>query len=392
METGQTGQVVIHKRGADRIRRGHLWVYRTDIINSKDAAPGSIVAVREERGVVLGKAFYSSKSRISLRLLVRGNIDVNEKFFRDRFDSADRLREQLGVDPLLSRRIYSEGDLLPGLIVDRYNDRLVVQSLIQSTDALQPLIAEILTERYRPSSILFRNDSRVRELEGLALEQEVIGEPLPETVVVDEDGKKLFVSLTAGQKTGSYLDQRDNHRAARRYARGQALDAFAYAGGFALQIAERCERVEGVDISAAAVEQLRANAEQNGLTNIEGIEENVFDFLRDRHKQGVRYDTIILDPPAFAKNKESLEAALRGYKEINNRAMRLLRPGGILITCSCSHHVSEGLFAEMLAEAANDAGCWARVLERRFQSADHPVFLTVPETLYLKCFILEIRH
>jgi 23S rRNA (cytosine1962-C5)-methyltransferase len=387
----ENGRVVVRKRGLDRVRRGHVWIYRTDLL-SADAEPGSIASVCDERGTIRGKAFYSSKSQIALRFLARGNALIDEQFFRNRFESADRLREQLGVDPKLSRRIYSEGDFLPGLIVDRYHDRLVVQSLIQATDRMQPLITTILSEGYQPSSILFRNDSRVRELEGLELTQEVIGDPIPETVVIEEDGKTIALSLTAGQKTGAYLDQRDNHRAARRYARGQALDAFSYAGGFALQISDVCERVEAVDISSAAIELVRANADRNGLTNIEAIEASAFDFLRERHKQGVRYDTVILDPPAFAKNKDSLEAALRGYKEINNRAMRLLRPGGILITCSCSHHVSEGLFAEMLAEAANDAGCWARVLERRFQSADHPILLTVPETLYLKCFILEILY
>lgn len=385
----ENGSVVIRKRGAERIQRGHLWVYRTDIANA-DAAPGSIVSVRNERGVVLGKAFYSSKSQIALRFLARGNVPIDESFFLGRFELADRLREEIGVDPFLSRRVYSEGDFLPGLIIDRYQDRLVVQSLIQGTDKIQPFITEILRQRY--PSILFRNDSRVRELEGLELKQEVVGEPIPETLIVDEDGKKVALSLTAGQKTGSYLDQRDNHQAARRYARGHALDAFTYAGGFALQISDVCDRVEAVDISTGAVEMVRANAERNGLTNIEAIEANAFDYLRDQHKQGNRYDTIILDPPAFAKSKESLEGALRGYKEINNRAMRLLRSGGILITCSCSHHVTEGLFAEMLADAAKDAGCWARVLERRFQSRDHPILLTVPETLYLKCFILEIRY
>jgi len=390
----ENGQVVIRKRGADRIRRGHLWVYRTDVLR-EDAMPGAIVSVQDERGVLLGKAFFSSKSQIALRFLTRGraaDVPINETLFRNRFEAADQLRARLKVDPLFSRRIYSEGDFLPGLIVDRYNDRLAVQSLIQATDKIQPLVSEILHERYQPSSILFRNDNRVRELEGLELKQEVIGDPLPEFVNVDEDGKSFALSLTGGQKTGSYLDQRDNHRAARRYARGHALDAFAYAGGFAIQISDVCERVEAVDISPAAIEALRSNVVRNGCSNIEAIEANAFDYLRDRHKQGARYDTIILDPPAFAKNKDNLDAALRGYKEINNRAMRLLRPGGILITCSCSHHVTEGLFAEMLADAAKDAGCWARVLERRFQSADHPILLTVPETLYLKCFILEILY
>ena len=387
----ENGRVVIRKRGADRIRRGHVWVYQTDLIN-KDALPGDIVSVQDERGVLIGKAFYNSKSQIALRFLSRGNVVIDEQFFRNRFDLADRLRNQLGVDNRFSRRIYSEGDFLPGLIVDRYNDCLVVQSLTQGTDAIQNLITDILNERYQPASILFRNDSKVRELEGLELKQEMIGRPVPPILIIDEDGKNLAISLTTGHKTGSYLDQRENHRAARRYAYGKALDAFTYAGGFALQISDVCTEVEAVDISPAAIERVRTNSAQNGLNNIVAIQANCFDFLRERYNQGVRYDTIILDPPAFAKNRESIESALRGYKELNNRAMRLLRSGGILITCSCSHHISEGLFAEMLADAAKDAGCWVRVVERRFQSSDHPILLTVPETLYLKCFILEIRY
>ncbi len=386
----ETGQVVIRKRGADRLRRGHLWVYRSDVLDDTQVQPGDVVTVREERGTMVGKAFFSSRSQIALRLLTRQDVPIDVEFFRKRFAAADHLRERLGVDPLLSRRIYSEGDLLPGLIIDRYDDRFVVQSLIQATDRIQPLVTTILTERYQPRSILFRNDIKVRELEGLELHQELIGEALPETITLNEDGRQIAISMAAGQKTGSYLDQRDNRRAARRYARGRALDAFSYVGGFSIQISDLCERVEAVDISASAIELARANAQRNSFTNIECIEANVFDFLRERHKEGAQYDTIILDPPAFAKNKESLGGALRGYKEINNRAMRLLRPGGILITCSCSYHVTEGLFAEMLANAANDAGRWIRVLERRIQSVDHPVLLTVPETLYLKCFILEI--
>lgn len=215
----ENGRVTVSRRGADRIRRGHLWVYQSDLLKT-DAPPGAIVSVLDERGPVIGKAFFSSKSQIALRLLARGNAVINEQFLKTRFEDADRLRERLGVDPMLSRRIYSEGDLVPGLIVDRYEDRLVVQSLIQGTDAIQSTITDILTARYQPRSILLRNDSRVRELEGLPLEQEVLGDPLPETLIVNEDGKKLSVSLAGGQKTGSYLDQRDNHRAVRRYARG----------------------------------------------------------------------------------------------------------------------------------------------------------------------------
>ena len=386
------GEVRIRKRGVDRIRSGHLWVYRSDILDSSNAKPGGVVRLRDERGSVVAKAFYSSKSQIALRVVAKGDINVDDGFLCARIEAADHLRSRLGVDSQLSRRIYSEGDLIPGLIVDRYADRLVVQSLVQSTDRLLPLFIDILSQQYQPVSIVLRNDSRVRELEGLELKQAVIGAPLPDPLVVNEDGKQIGLSLLAGQKTGSYLDQRDNHRAARRYARGKALDAFTYAGGFGLHIADLCDHVEAVDISGPALDLARANAERNRIDNISFVEANAFDFLRQRFKEGDRYDIIILDPPAFAKNKESLEGALRGYKEINNRAMRLLRPGGVLITCSCSHHVTEGLFAEMLADAARDAGCWIRVLERRIQSPDHPVLLTVPETLYLKCFILQILY
>ena len=388
----ESGEVVIRKRGVDRIRRGHLWVYRSDIADAGHAIPGAVVRLRAERGPVIGKAFYSSKSQIAIRLLTKADIPIDEAFFDARLAAADALRERLRIDPLLSRRVFSEGDLLPGLVVDRYGDALVVQSLIQSTDRLLPLFQDLLLRRYRPKSILIRNDSRVRELEGLELKQEIIGEAVPDPLWVDEDGKILAVPLSAGQKTGSYLDQRDNHRAARFYASGRALDAFTYTGGFALQIAERCDQVEAVDISSSALELGRTNAERNGVRNVEFIEANAFDFLRQRSAEGMKYDTIVLDPPAFAKNKESLEGALRGYKEINNRAMRLLKPGGILITCSCSHHVSEPIFAEMLADAAKDAGCWLRILERRMQSADHPVLMAVPETLYLKCFIAQILY
>jgi len=388
----ENGEVRITKRGVDRVRRGHVWVYRSDIKNADAIEPGSVVRVRDERERIVGKAFYSSKSQIALRFLCRDDAKVDAEFFRRKLAAADTYRAKIGVDPNLSRRVFSEGDLLPGLIVDRYGEYLVIQSLIQSTDRLQPLLKDLLMERYRPKSIVVRNDNRVRELEGLELRQEIIGEPVPDPITIVEDGKVINISLTAGQKTGSYLDQRENHRIAGRLAFGRALDAFCYAGGFALQMSPACETVEAVDMSASAVELTRTNAAQNGLTNIECIEENVFDFLRSRFSEGARYDTIVLDPPAFAKNKESLAGALRGYKEVNNRAMRLLRPGGILITCSCSHHVAEPIFAEMLAEAANDAGCWLRVVDRRTQAPDHPILMSVPETLYLKCFILQVLY
>lgn len=392
MPDWETGRVRIRKRGVSRVRSGHLWVYRSDILAVDGVPPGAIATVQDERDSIVGKAFYSTTSQIALRFLARRDVTIDEAFFRRRFDQADELRTRAGIDPHVSRRIYSEGDFLPGLIVDRYGDYLVVQSLTQGADRLQSLFESILLDRYRPRSIVFRNDSKVRELEGLPLLQSVSGEEVPERIVVEQDGKQLEIPLVGGQKTGSYLDQHANQRAARRYARGRALDGFCYGGGFSLQMADVCDHIEAVDLSAAAVSLARANVERNHLRNVECLQANVFDFLRERAANGEHYDTVVLDPPAFARHKESLEGALRGYKEINNRAMRLLKDGGTLITCSCSHHVSEGLFAELLAEAARDAGCWLRVLERRTQGADHPILMTVPETLYLKCFILEIRY
>jgi len=394
-EIREAGEVRIRRRGADRIRNGHLWVYRSDVVDpGPEILAGSIVSVRDERGSAVGKAFYSSKSQIALRFLTRGsaaNVPINEAFLQYRINAADQHRNRIGVDPKLSRRIYSEGDLLPGLIVDRYNDVLVVQSLCQAVDSLEPTLTALLQKQYEPRSILFRNDARVRELEGLPIEQHVVGEPLPETVIVDEDGKQFEIALMTGQKTGAFLDQRENHRAARRYAHGIALDGCTYGGGFALHMADVCQSVDAVDISAASVRLLEANARRNGIENVRGIEANVFDYLREASSERRRYDTIVLDPPAFAKSRDTVDSSIRGYKEINNRAMRILKDGGILITCTCSHHVSEAIFAEMLAEAARDAGCWARVIERRIQASDHPVLLTVPETLYLKCFVLEIK-
>ena len=394
-ESLESGEIRVRRRGADRIRGGHLWIYRSDIVESGNPVPpGSIVAVRDERGTLIGKAFYSSTSQIALRFLTRGSaagVPITGEFIRYRIGAADQYRNRLNVDPKLSRRIYSEADLLPGLIVDRYENTLVVQNLCQSIEKLEPLITSLLQEKYEPRSIVFRNDARVRELEGLPIEQHTTGDRVPDTLVIDEDGMKFEVALLSGQKTGMYLDQRENHRAARKYARGRALDGCTYGGGFALHIADVCENVEAVDISAANVRIAEANVRLNGLNNIQCIEANVFDYLRKASSEGRKYDTIILDPPAFAKSKDSLENSIRGYKEINNRAMRILKDGGILITCTCSHHVSEAIFAEMLAEAAQDAGCWAKVIERRIQAADHPVLLSVPETLYLKCFILEIR-
>jgi 23S rRNA (cytosine1962-C5)-methyltransferase len=394
-ESLETGEIRIRRHGADRVRGGHLWVYRSDIVDSGKQMPaGAVLSVRDERGIAVGKAFYSSTSQIALRFLTRGSaagVLINEEFFRYRIRAADQYRNRLCVDPNLSRRIYSEGDLIPGLIVDRYGDTLVVQNLCQAVDKLEPLFTTLLQNQYNPRSIVFRNDARVRELEGLPVEQHTVGETVPDTIVVEEEGLQFEVALRTGQKTGMFLDQRENYLAARKYARGLALDGCTYGGGFAIHISGVCQNVEAVDISAANIRIAEANIGRNGIKNVQCFEENIFDYLRRASAEGRKYDTIVLDPPAFAKSKDSLNNSIRGYKEINNRAMRILKDGGILITCTCSHHVSEAIFAEMLAEAAQDAGCWLRVIERRIQAVDHPVLLSVPETLYLKCFILEIR-
>jgi 23S rRNA (cytosine1962-C5)-methyltransferase len=285
--------------------------------------------------------------------------------------------------------VHGEGDGLPSVIVDRYGDYLAIQTLSQATDRLKPELVALLQELLQPKGILERNDPRVRRLEGLEQTTGLLHGEVPATVVVEEDGVRFEADLWKGQKTGLFLDQRENHLMARRYARGRVLDAFTYNGGFALHVASRAESVLAVDVSKEAVERVRANAALNGLTNVEAVEANVFDLLQERVRAGERFSTVILDPPAFAKSKDAVEKARRGYKEINLRALKLLEPGGCLITCSCSYHVHEDELEQILAAAAVDAGSSVAVVEKRRQARDHPVVLGVPETYYLKCFVLR---
>jgi len=386
------------KTGREKsLRRKHPWVFSGAIERVEGApASGATVDVVTAGGEFLAQAAYSPTSQIRARVWTfRPDERIDAAWFRARLKRAIESRRKLGMLDAGSacRLVFAESDGLPGLIVDRYGEHLVCQFLSAGAEVSRAAIVEGLQALCVPRGIFERSEGGGRHKEGLKSERRLLaGEAPPGEIEIETHGVRYLVDLAGGQKTGAYLDQRENRRAARRYAHGRALDAFSYAGGFALQISEVCDQVEAVDISGSAVALAQANAERNGLTNIQCIEANVFDFLRERSGEGARYDTIVLDPPAFAKNKESLEGALRGYKEINNRAMRLLRPGGVLVTCSCSHHLSEGMFAEMLAEAAKDAHVWVRVLERRIQSSDHPVLLTVPETLYLKCFILEILY
>jgi 23S rRNA (cytosine1962-C5)-methyltransferase len=387
-DTLAEGSVVISPRGVERIRSGHLWVYRSDV-RTVNAEPGAIVRVTDDRSRFQGRAFYSDKSQIAIRLLTREDQPVNRAFFTERLRRAISYRHTVVEDTEACRIVYSEGDLLPSLIVDRYGDYLVVQTLSQATERHKSLFVEILVELLSPQGVLERNDPKVRLLEGLEQKVGILHGDVPPEIHVKENGVTFSYDLLKGQKTGSFLDQRENHRAARRYASGEVLDCFSYQGGFALTIADKCEHVEGIDMAPAAVAAAKRNQQLNSISNMHFREGNTFDIMKEYDEAGRQFQMIILDPPAFAKNRDSIPAAHRGYKEINLRALKLLQPGGFLLTCSCSYHISEALFLQIIAEAANDVGKNVVVCERRTQSQDHPILLTMPETHYLKCLILQ---
>jgi 23S rRNA (cytosine1962-C5)-methyltransferase len=380
--------VVISARGEQRVRSGHPWIYRSDVVDVQ-ASAGDIVQVIGPRRRVIGSALFSDRSQIPIRMLTRGEAAADETLVRVRLENAIRFRESLRLDATAYRLVHGEGDLLPSLVVDRYGEYLVVQALSQGMDRLLPDVTRFLVERLSPAGILARNDPKVRALEGLAQTVEVLHGSIPDVVAAREGPVAYDVDLRKGQKTGLFLDQRENREAAARYARGRLLDCFSYNGGFALRLAPHSAHAEALDISADAVARIRSNADRNGLANVEAREVNVFDELRRLEKAGVRYDTIVLDPPAFAKNKASIPNALAGYKEINLRALHLLVSGGYLVTCSCSYNVSEDMFAAVLHEASVDSHVPVTIVEKRMQGRDHPVLVGVPETYYLKCFILR---
>lgn len=375
----------VTKRGADRIRHGHLWIYRSDVVDV-DADGGCVVAVHDERGNFVGQALYSDASQIALRFLTQTNEVIDRQWWRQRICEAAQ-RRSIPADTNAYRLIYSEGDLLPSLIVDRYDQVLVLQTLSQGTDRLKQELTEILIELFAPVAVIERNDARVRELEGLPLIAGTLHGHEPEALEILQHGIRFLVTPSGGQKTGSFLDQRENRLAARSLARGRALDCFTFNGAFALHVASVCGQVTGIDISEDAIANAQRNAELNGINNVEFRVANVFDELRELEAAGERFDTIVLDPPAFAKNRGSLKAAIRGYKEINLRALKLLNPGGLLVSCTCSYHVSEDLFLKIIADAAIDARRRVQIVEKRMQAADHPVLLGMPETYYLKCVI-----
>jgi 23S rRNA (cytosine1962-C5)-methyltransferase len=389
--------IKISPRGATRLKTGHVWVYRSDIVSADYIAPGSLVRVSDQRGKPLGTALYSDSSQIAVRMISPEVIEDLPALLRQRIANAVAYRQPLVRDTDAYRVIFSEADFLPGLIVDRYDDILSLQILTQGMDqpAVRHAVLGELTYRFNPASIIERVDPRVRELEHLPPRKSgpLLGDKSATTFRMNS--VRFHYDGLEGQKTGAFLDQRENYAAAAQYASGVALDVFCYQGGFALHLFPHCSHVTGIDSSRPALEVADQNAALNHKLfsgkEIEWIEANAFDLLKD-YSDHRHYDTIVLDPPAFAKSKRDMDAALRGYKELNLRALKMLRPGGVLVTCSCSYHVSLANFLEMLASAALDARRTLRLTEVRGQAKDHPVLLNVPETAYLKCVIAHVSQ
>ena len=391
--------VTVDWRAAARLRQGHVWVYRSDVVGEAGTEPGALVNVSDEGGNLIGTAFYSSSSQITLRMLSPGPIAPGEELarvLRERVAAAVSYRRRMVADSNAYRVIFSEADFLPGLIVDRYNDLLALQVLTQAMDRtdVRDTITAALQEQLQPVAMVERVETRIRELEKLPPREEGLLSGDKTSTEFSMNAVRFRYDALQGQKTGAFLDQRENYAAAARHGHGAALDVFCYQGGFALHLAPKCTQVAAVDSSRPALEIAEQNEALNrgrgGAQEIEWIEGNAFDLLKDYAASGRQYDTIVLDPPAFARAQRALPTALRGYKELNLRALKMLRPGGVLVTCSCSYHVSREDFLEMLRAAAADARRSARVLEVRGQASDHPILLNVPETAYLKCVILGV--
>ena len=381
--------VQVSRRGEERIESGHLWIYEADIVGRGGATGGDSVRVVTQRGRNVGIAHYSDSSKIPLRLLSRHAELPDRAFYLRKLKQASDHRKRVVEDSDAYRLVHAEGDLLPGLIVDVYGSSVAVQFLTQGMDRAKGEIVSCLEELLHPANIVARNDVPSRKHEKLSETPEMLVGEETGRVPVHMNGLTLLADVLHGQKTGVYLDQRENYVAAARWAHGRALDCFTSTGGFALHIAKKCDLVEAVESAPAALEAARANATENAIENISFREADVFDYLSGCVQARRRFQTVILDPPAFAKSKTAIDAALRAYREINLKALKLLDTGGVLVTCSCSYHISEAALLEVLAEAALEAGKTLRILERRSQAQDHPVLLTVPETLYLKCLIVE---
>jgi len=385
-------EVRVSKKGAARFLAGHPWIFRSDVADAAEAQPGDVVRVLDNRGVFLGQAHYSAASQIALRMLGRSPDPIH---LAARIAAAQRFREQVVTDSTAYRLVHAEADFLPALIIDRYSgdrygDCFAVQALDQAMDRATPEIVAALEAQFSPRAIVARNDSGVRSLEALPRETKLLSGALDGPVQIRMNGFLMEADLLHGQKTGVFLDQRENYLAAARYASGRALDCFTSTGGFALHLARACDSVEAIDSSAPALAAAERNADANNVSSVTFREADVFELLSGYSSARRTFDVVVLDPPAFAKSRTQVEGAARGYRDINLRALRLLGPGGILVTCSCSHHIGEAMLLEIVAEASLDAGRTLRVLERRTQAQDHPILLTVPETLYLKCLILQV--
>jgi 23S rRNA (cytosine1962-C5)-methyltransferase len=393
-------KVIINDRSAARLRAGHAWIYASDVLNDGTALPGSLVHVVNTKGTLQGSAVFSSSSQIKLRMLSSDAIASEAELLElllGRLSQAVKYRRQIVQDSNAYRLVFSEADRLPGLVVDRYNDVLTFQVLTQAWDKPErrSAIVAALRELTGVGNIIERVDERIRGLEQLPPLDSSLIQGSKSATTITMNGVSFHYDGLSGQKTGAFLDQRENYAAAAVYARGEALDVCTYHGGFALHLARVCDHVTAIDMSREALEMAEQNEKLNsGFRNktneIEWMEANAFELLRDYADSGRQYDTIVLDPPAFARGKKNVESALRGYKELNLRAMKMLRPGGILVTCSCSFAVSEDEFLTILGEAAQDAHRSARIVEKRTQAKDHPILLGVPETFYLKCVICSI--
>ena len=381
--------VKVNRKAAERFASGHPWIFASDVVDRGEAQPGDAVQVLDPKGRPLGIAHYSSTSQITLRLLSDRVEPFDYAFLYKRLGKALSFRERFVKASNAYRLVHGEADLLPGLVVDRYGDYLVIQTLSQGMDRAKPEIIAALEDLLKPAGIVARNDVAVRKHESLPLEAAVVSGTLPDHVAIEMNGFHWEANLLQGQKTGVFLDQRQNYEAAAKYATGRALDCFTCTGGFAIHMAGRCDSVEAVDSSVPALATATRNAALNNIGNVAFRDADVFDLLSSYSSARQRFQTVVLDPPAFTKSRTNLQDAGRGYKEINLRALRLLDTEGILVTCSCSHHFSEAMLLETVAAAALDAGRNLRVLERRTQSQDHPILLTVPETHYLKCLIFQ---
>jgi 23S rRNA (cytosine1962-C5)-methyltransferase len=382
---------VVSNKGARRWVRGHPWIYRSDV-TTRPAAAAGVVRVLDSRAKPLGVALWSPGSEISLRLLDRdATATLDATWWRERIAASIARRRPLEAKTTAYRLIHGEADALPSLICDRYDDALVVQLMSAGIEAFRSTIVDALDTMLRPTGILARNDVSLRAKERLSIDVELLRGTVPDEIEVNEHGVRFLAAPWRGQKTGAFLDQRENRVMIGELARGRALDCFSYHGSFALHLARRADSVVALDSSAEALRRAGENCTLNGTTNVELVEADAFDYLRAQSAAGRHFDTIVVDPPAFAKTRASLPAALRGYKEINLRALKLLAPGGLLFTASCSFHLSKPLFLEMLADAAADSGRRVTLRAITGQPSDHPEILTIPETGYLKGAVLEVE-